>query len=308
MRRFALRALAIGLLPGSCLLGAPEALALGPLERNPPRVAEGLRAYDEGRYEDALHDFEVAQQQLPDSAALEYDKGNALYRLNRHDEARQAYQRAAEMKPGELSEHDLYNLGNALAELGRTKEAISVYRRALLLEPADEAARHNLEVLLRRLPPPKSGGDGGTPDGGQDAGSPDAGRPDAGPGDAGRGDGGSGDAGQGDGGTGGDGGPGDAGTGRGRGGSDAGQSQKQRGAEAGESGNEGPDGGPAARDADAGPDLPEPLRDAGVGEAGKLDRRDTERLLDAMRQSEKNLQLWRFQQKKPPRKPNEKDW
>ena len=50
------------------------------------------------------------------------------------------------------------------------------------------------------------------------------------------------------------------------------------------------------------------FRDAGLGEAGQLDRRDTERLLDAVRQSEKNLQLWRFQQKKQPRKPNEKDW
>jgi hypothetical protein len=27
-----------------------------------------------------------------------------------------------------------------------------------------------------------------------------------------------------------------------------------------------------------------------------------------MKQNEKNLQLWRFQQKKRQRKPNEKDW
>ncbi|MGO8969679.1 MAG: tetratricopeptide repeat protein [Myxococcaceae bacterium] len=285
------------------LLGPPEAQALGPLERNPPPVADGLKAYDEGRYDDALRDFEAAQKQLPGNAALEYDRGNALYRLHRMDEARAAYQRAAEMKPGQLSEPDLYNLGNALAELGRTQEAISVYRRALLLEPGDEAARHNLEVLLRRLPPPKSSGDGGTPDAGQDAGSPDAGRPDGGQGDAG-----TGDAGTGDGGTGGDGGAGDAGAGRGgHGASDAGRAQEQRGAEAGESGNEGTDGGLGAHEADSAPQL-DALRDAGLGEAGQLDRRDTERLLDAMRQSEKNLQLWRFQQKKPPRKPNEKDW
>jgi hypothetical protein len=31
-------------------------------------------------------------------------------------------------------------------------------------------------------------------------------------------------------------------------------------------------------------------------------------MLDAMRQNEKNLQLWRFQQRQRPRKPNEKDW
>ena len=39
-----------------------------------------------------------------------------------------------------------------------------------------------------------------------------------------------------------------------------------------------------------------------------IDRQEAERLLDAMKQNEKNLQLWRFQQKKKPRKPNEKDW
>jgi tetratricopeptide (TPR) repeat protein len=289
----------------ACLLGAFDAQALGLLERNPPLVAEALKAYDEGRYDDALRDFEAAQKQLPESAALEYDKGNALYRLHRLDEARESYQRAAEMKPGDLSERDLYNLGNALAELGRTQEAISVYRRALLLEPNDDAARHNLEVLLRRLPPPKSGADGGTPDAGQrDAGQPDAGAADGGKGDGGQGDGGQGDAGQGDGGTRGDGGTADGGGGTGRGGPDAGQASPRQGAQADENAE---DAGVWPRDADAGPPM-EWLRDGGFGQAGELDRRDTERLLDAMRQSEKNLQLWRFQQKKPPRKPNEKDW
>jgi len=291
---------------GPLLLCAWPAHALGPLERNPPNVSEGLRAYDEGRYEDALKDFEAAQKQLPNSAALEYDRGNTLYRLQRMDEAREAYQRAAEMTPGELGERDLYNLGNALAELGRTQEAISVYRRALLAEPNDEAARHNLEVLLRRLPPPKPGADGGTPDAGQDAGRPDAGSPDGGRGDAGPGDGGTGDGGSGDGGSGGDGGAGDGGSGKGKGSADAGKSQSQQ-QRAGESGDTGQDAGGSPRDADAGPEW-DTFRDAGVGEAGQLDRRDAERLLDAVRQSEKNLQLWRFQQKKPPRKPNEKDW
>jgi len=296
--------------PGALLLLGllgPEAEAIGLLERNPPKVADGLKAYDEGRFEDALQDFEAAKKQLPDSAALEYDKGNALYRLQRLDEAREAYQRAAEMTPGELGERDLYNLGNALAELGRTQEAISVYRRALLMEPNDEAARHNLEVLLRRLPPPKSGGDGGAPDAGQDAGRPDAGPPDAGRGDAGQGDGGTGDGGTGDGGTGGDGGPGDGGSGGGRGAADGGKGQQQKATPAGDSGDIGRDGGMSARDSDAGLQMDQ-FVDAGFGEAGQLDRRDTERLLDALRQSEKNLQLWRFQQKKQPRKPNEKDW
>jgi hypothetical protein len=47
--------------------------------------------------------------------------------------------------------------------------------------------------------------------------------------------------------------------------------------------------------------------DAGfLGEA-KLSKEEAERMLDSMKQNEKNLQLWKFQQRKP-RKQNEKDW
>jgi tetratricopeptide (TPR) repeat protein len=288
------------------MLGAPPAFALGPFERNQAQVEAGLKAYDDGRYEDALREFDAAKKAMPGSAALEYDRGNALYRIGRFDDARSAYLRAAEMSPGELKEKDLYNLGNALAELGRTQEAINVYRRALALAPNDEAARHNLEVLLRRLPPPQSGGDGGTPDAGQDAGRPDAGQ-DAGPADGGGADAGRGDGGTGDGGTGGDGGPGDAGTTKGKGPGDAGKDQ-QKEVQPGEEGNAGADAGVHPLESDAGLPYPEELLDGGTLDMGQLDRRDTERLLDAMRQDEKNLQLWRFQQKKKPRKPNEKDW
>jgi hypothetical protein len=59
---------------------------------------------------------------------------------------------------------------------------------------------------------------------------------------------------------------------------------------------------------DAGTPEPERLRDGGVGRTGGFDRNEAERLLDAMRQNERNLQLWRFQQKKRQRKPDEKDW
>jgi hypothetical protein len=39
-----------------------------------------------------------------------------------------------------------------------------------------------------------------------------------------------------------------------------------------------------------------------------MNQDEAERILDAMRQNEKNLQLWKFQQRKRSRKPNEKDW
>jgi tetratricopeptide (TPR) repeat protein len=273
---------------------ASPAWAIGPFEANPPEVDRGLKAYDEGKYEEALKAFEAAQRAAPNHPALQYNRGNALYRLGRFDEAREAYRRAAETAGTSLKERDLYNMGNALAELGDNPAAINAYRRALVLEPRDEAARHNLEVLLRKLPPPKSqSGDGGT----------DGGRPDGGPQDGGQ------DAGHGDGGQSGDGGTqkGDAGTQRGDGGtSDGGTQAGQQGLGAGEDG--GVDGGPRPQSEDGGAPRPEFLQDGGVGRSSRFDRGETERLLDAMRQNERNLQLWRFQQRKKPRKPDEKDW
>jgi tetratricopeptide (TPR) repeat protein len=273
--------------------------AMGPFERNDPRVADGMSAYDKGNYEDALKKFEEAKKGLPQSAAVEFDRANTLYRLGRLDEARDAYHQVAELDQGELRAKDYYNLGDAWARLGNDKEAIAAFRKALTLDPNDAQARHNLEVMLRKIPPPKqSGQDGGT-DGGSDGGSDggrDGGRPDGGH------DGGSDGGGQGDGGAdgGGDGGQGDGGSGQGQGkGGDAGQPQPN--GEGGRAdGGQGSDGGEQQE-----PDRR--ARDAGVAEAGRLSRDEAERLLDSMKRDEKNLQLWRFQQRKP-RKTSDKDW
>ena len=78
-------------------LGSGPASALGPFEANPPAVDRGLKAYDDGRYEDALREFTAAEKEAPGHPALEYDRGNALYRLGRYDEAREAYRRALEL-------------------------------------------------------------------------------------------------------------------------------------------------------------------------------------------------------------------
>ncbi len=311
------------------------ARAAGLLEKEHPLIQKGREAYTAGRYEDALSAFEEAKKERPNDPAVEFNRGDALMKLGRYDEAQKAFQSVAETQnQPELRQKATYNLGNVHAMTGNTREALKAYRRALTLDPSDAQARHNYEVLLRNLPPPQKGSPDGGTDGGQDGGQ-DGGRPDGGP-DAGQQDGGTPDAGQ-DGGTDGgmdagqdggmdggqqdgggqdagqpDGGQGDAGQGDGGqedGGADGGQGDggQQDGGEG--DGGQG-DGGSSEEEgseSDGGTEGEAESLDAGISQE-EIDRQEAERLLDAMKQNEKNLQLWRFQQKKRPRNPNEKDW
>lgn len=310
------------------------ASAMGLLERNHPEIAAGAQAFEAGRFDEALAAFERAAQERPTDARVHYDRALALHKLGRNGDARTALDRAAELdKEGTLAGALHYTRGNVAASEGQAKEAIAEYRRALRVDPRDEQARHNLEVLLRNLPPRTGGApdggdrDGGAPDAGSDGGAgadggadagpedggprdggPDAGAPDAGSDggsdagsdagaprtDAGQQDGGSQDGGRGDGGEGdqkrgGDAGAGDE-SGRRDAGFDAGASLDELEEPDGGSG----DGGAAAELTDGGVDL---SRDAAL------------RLLDSLKSKEKNLQLWRFQKRKPRTTPSHaKDW
>jgi hypothetical protein len=278
-------------------------MAMGFLEKNHPTVEQGRKAYDKGDYAEALRQFDAAAKELPRSASLEFNRGNALFKLGRMDEANQAYHRALETPRSDLKEKDYYNLGNVWAQMGNTQEAVAAYRKALTLDPTDEEARHNLEVMLRELDRPKPPPDGGTSgerDGGTDGGSPDGGT------DGGTSDGGSGSSrGAQDGGQ--DGGNGDGGSSKSDGGTGPQEPNRSNRPDGGSQPPEELDAGRAPLRDGGEEEVEEPLPDGGSMQNLKLNKQDVERLLDSMKQDEKNLQLWKFQQKKP-RRENEKDW
>ncbi len=283
------------------LFSSPDGPGL--FSRADPRVGAANDAYAKGKYDDALRGYEQAELDAPNSPVLDFDRGNALYKLGRRDEARSAYQSALAAQDSALEAKDYYNLGNALWDLGEKDRAAEAYQRALLLDPANDDARHNLELLLAP-PPDQDGGtpDGGPPDGGQeDGGSPQNQKPDGGQG--GGADGGGSDGGASDGGGGkqndqggGDGGPSDGGS------ADGGTEPPP----------EAQDGG---RDGGASEEKPLAERDGGAAgrnqaeaQAQPLDQQRAEQLLDALRQREKNLQLWKFRLKHQRAKDVDKDW
>lgn len=269
---------------------ALPARATSPFEQEDPGVAAANQAYAKGEFDKALRGYEDALLRMPDDARLAYDRGSALYKLGRREEARQAFLTALGSSETSLKAQDYFNLGNALWDLEKKDEAAQAYQRALLLDPSFDDARHNLELLLQPPPP-------------QDGGTPDAGNKDGGQGDGGgekpsNPDGGQGDAGTGDGGQ--DGGKG---------------SQGQRGQDGGQQ-DAGAQPPPQDQDAGAQPQPQPREQDAGVGNehnpqearAEPLNEQQAQQLLDALRQREKNFQLWKFRIKKQRAKDVDKDW
>ena len=143
---------------GLCLAGlAGRGLSILFKREDPPYVAAGNDLFAKGKFDEALRAYEDAQRELGPSAELAFDRGNALFKLGRSAEAREAYLTALTASDSKLKAQDYYNMGNALWELEKKDEAAQSYERSLLLDPNLEAARHNLALLLAPPPQPDAG-------------------------------------------------------------------------------------------------------------------------------------------------------
>jgi Ca-activated chloride channel family protein len=97
----------------------PDQQAIKALEQNNPKEAAGL--------------FEQTDW-----------KGIAHYRAGDYEQAEQDFS-------GIDSSEARYNRGNALAKLGKYQEAIASYQAAITQQPGHEDAKHNLDVLKKML-------------------------------------------------------------------------------------------------------------------------------------------------------------
>ncbi len=129
-----------------------------PLQKAYREALAGHKAFEEERWEDALRHYTEAQAELPDDPRIVYNLGTTLARLGRADEARQAWERAAELDAAKRVSRDaFYNHGLADMESEAYAEAAKNFAQALTLDPNDSEAQRNLELALRRLqqPPPQ---------------------------------------------------------------------------------------------------------------------------------------------------------
>lgn len=111
--------------------------------------ARALVALATGRWAEALSLSESIFGIAPNDVETWYNKGYALVKLKRPEEAVAAYDRVIELSPKEAKAW--YNKGFALDELGSEKEALAAYERAIELAPDESKAWINKGYELARL-------------------------------------------------------------------------------------------------------------------------------------------------------------
>ncbi|HYY52037.1 MAG TPA: hypothetical protein VE755_04140 [Myxococcales bacterium] len=250
-------------------------------EREDGDVAQGNALAAQEDPEGALREYDRARARLPEDPALAFDRAAVLLKLDPSkaaeaaSEATQALQRGdAELKPKAA-----YHLALANEALGHAEEAVRHYGAALALDPADTDSKVNLELLLRtqqeRRPNPA-----GQPRPDQPPRQGEQQKPEPQKGDASK---------------------------------KQEQSRPENPGERKQQQNDGqqPQDQPAKQE---GKKEPEPQPQTGPRRANQdkpVDRSEAQRLLDALRASEKNLEIWRFAKKKTEarkRSDPDKDW
>ena len=139
------------------------ALALAMLASIPNVHANpGLDHYNQGDFDKALENFREELKHDPDSPTINFNLGDANYRLQKYDEAFEAYSKAMVSSDPALQEKAYYNAGNSLfmegnhaqdleQQLSNYYDARYQYNQALNRNSGDEQAKKNLRLLEERI-------------------------------------------------------------------------------------------------------------------------------------------------------------
>jgi tetratricopeptide (TPR) repeat protein len=121
-------------------------------------VRKGNAAFERQEYDEALKLYEQAEERATDPGLVAFNKGAALFWLERYAEAERCFERCLEdgAAPPERQARAWYDLGNTRLQLGQDynpkvlAEAIHCYRRCRNHPAADDElkakAAHNLEL------------------------------------------------------------------------------------------------------------------------------------------------------------------
>ena len=128
------------------------------------KASTGEDAFQAGDYLGAAEYYQNQLELSPDSSALQYNYGVSSYKNNMYDDAIHAFTQALQSDDLELQKKSYFNLGNshfqkgvesqqgdAHATVEEWKQAISSMDAVLELSPDDERAKKNRDVIHKKL-------------------------------------------------------------------------------------------------------------------------------------------------------------
>ncbi len=127
-------------------------------------AGKGEVAYDQGNFLEAAEIYSKRLEKNPDDPILNYNFGTTSYKNNMLDDAIDAFTKALKSEDVKLQQKAYFNLANSRyqkgaetlqADSGQTidqwKEAINSLEAALELEPQNQPAKDNLDVIKKKL-------------------------------------------------------------------------------------------------------------------------------------------------------------
>ncbi len=124
---------------------------------------EGRQRYNEGEYGEAISKFTDAQLHLPESDSLNFNIANTHYKIGKLPEAEKSYKDILDSKDVTLKAKANYNMGNTMYKQGKFNEALDFYKKAIKLTGKEsgvngdeikgvrEDAKYNYEFVQKKM-------------------------------------------------------------------------------------------------------------------------------------------------------------
>jgi len=115
-------------------------------------IRQGVRAYNDNKYDKAEVDFRKAEELVPDSPVARFNTGTALYGQEKYKESFEQFTDLAQQETDPKNAAAIWhNAGNALLQKKEYAKSIEAYKNSLRLNPADQDTRYNLAYAQKKL-------------------------------------------------------------------------------------------------------------------------------------------------------------